>query len=82
MDPMMLASFFDELHKIAANAAVGVVDSAIGKPASITEGSKATSTLKPITKPTNYSVVHNQTRTADMNTAAGSKAVPPPPVRT
>jgi hypothetical protein len=82
MDPVMLASLIDELTKIAANVVAGGVDSAIGKPASITQGSKVTTTMKPITKPTNYSVVNNQTRTADMNTAAGSKAVPPPPVRT
>lgn len=82
MDPVMLASFMDECTKIAANLVVGGMSSSIGKPASITQGTKASSTLKPITKPTDYSVVHNQTRTADMNTAAETKAVPPPPVRT
>lgn len=78
----MLAALMDELEKIAGNAALpGFADSAIGKPASISEGSKVTTTLKPQTKPTNYSVVHNQSPMAATGTADASKSAPPPPVR-
>jgi hypothetical protein len=83
MDKVMLASLLDELMKIATvNTAVS---SAIGKPASVSSGISATKSIqaasKSPTKPTNYTVVHNQTPVAATGTADSSKAVPPPPVR-
>lgn len=83
MDQVMLASFFDELTKIAtANVAVSA---ALGKPAPVTEGMSVTKSIasasKSPTKPTNYTVVHNKTPVAATGTADSSKAVPPPPVR-
>lgn len=78
----MLASFLDELTKIAeANA----VTSALGKPASLTSGVSVTKTIssatKSPTKPTNYSVVHNTNPVAATGTADAAKSVQPPPVR-
>jgi hypothetical protein len=82
MDDVMLASFADELTKIAANVALkGLSSSAIGKPASLTQTTKVQGTLKPDTKTTNYTVVHNYQPKAALGTADGSKVVPPPPVR-
>jgi hypothetical protein len=84
---MMLASFQDELMKISAVsgnaflAGISASASAIGKPASIAAPAKAQGALKPITKPTNYTAVHNYPTTAATGAASGSKTVSPPPVR-
>ena len=78
----MLASLMDELEKISGNTTLpGFGASAIGKPASIATAAKATTSMKPPTKPTNYSVVHNQSPMAATGTADGTKSMPPPPVR-
>jgi hypothetical protein len=80
MDTVMLASFFDELEKIAGNAALS--GTGIGKPASLPDGFTATGQMKSPVKSTNYTVMHNAPRTAAPDTTAPSKAEPPPPVRT
>lgn len=87
MNDVMLASFFDELMKIAtANVVAAAGASALGKPAPTTKGVNVVKSIasasKSPTKPTNYTVVHNQTPVAATGTADPSKAVPPPPVRT
>jgi len=87
MDSVMLASFMDELTKIAANKAIGPVTSNIAvssptKPATVTTGQKPSTSLKSEVKSTNYTVVNSQPPRAAQGTAAQSKAVTPPPVRT
>lgn len=84
MDDVMLASFFSEMRKIAESNSV-VAGTSIGKPAPISTGMNISkqigSASKAPTKPTNYSVVHNQSPEAALGTADSSKAVLPPPVR-
>jgi hypothetical protein len=57
----------------------------LGKPASISTGIDVSKSIqsasKSPTKPTNYSVVHNQSAQAAVGTADAAKAVAPPPVR-
>ena len=96
MDTVMLASFTDELQKIAEGnvaspmkpAIGGLGSNAMGKPltspgigTSQTQTSLGAEKPKPI-KPTNYSMVHSNAPMAAFNAGAGSKMVPPPPVRT
>jgi len=96
MDMVMLASFADELQKIAegnmanpAKSAVGDMGSnAVAKPltspgigTSQTQTNLGAEKPKPI-KPTNYSMVHSTAPMAAFNAGAGSKMVPPPPVGT
>jgi hypothetical protein len=84
MNDVMLVSFFDELHKIAESNSV-VAGTSIGKPAPVASGMSVTkqigSASRSPTKPTNYTVVHNQSPEAALGTADSSKAVLPPPVR-
>ena len=88
MDPVMLASFLDELQKIGA-ANVAAADAVYkgqnisAKPASSGTAIPKSTPKDPTAKSTNYSIVHSQTPPAAYGTAAStSKAVPPPPVRT
>lgn len=82
----MLASFVDELMKIAAsNQVTSSSLPALGKPAPVPSGinvaKSISSSSKSPTKPTNYSVVHNTEPMAATGTADAAKSVPPPPVR-
>lgn len=87
MNQVMLDSFFNELEKIAASNTVTTSQSvpALGSPAPLASGVNVSKSIasasKSPTKPTNYSVVHNQSPMAATGTAAGVKAAPPPPVR-
>ena len=88
------ASFCDELAKIAGikpgsnvvNLAKSVVGgkggNVVAKPLPSSGIKAPTTTLKPASKPTNYSMVHSNAPTAAYGAATGTKAVPPPPVRT
>jgi hypothetical protein len=81
MDEMVLASFLDELDKIAANVATTDVSGV--KPAAIPSLTKTISpATKPQTKATNYATINTQAPLAAPGVASGSKSVPPPPVRT
>lgn len=79
MDVTMLASFIDELRKIAANTAAPEVS--VAKPAQLTFGSKPSSAMKTEVKPTDYSKVNTEPREAGYGTSMGLKSVPPPPIR-
>ena len=85
MDETMLASFYDELEKMAESNAAVSSSPAVGEPASVSSGIDVTKAIKSSSKspvkPTNYSVVHNQSAQAAVGTANAAKAVPPPPVR-
>ena len=96
MDKVMLASFTDELQKIAEGnvaAAVkpsigGMGSNAVARPLtshgigkSQTQTTRGNEKPKPI-KPTNYSMVHSNAPTAALNAGSNFKMVPPPPVRT
>lgn len=79
----MLASFQDELRKIAANAVVApATQNLVAKPASTSIGPRTSTSIKAMNKPTNYSVVHNSQPGAAEGTTDEIKSVPPPPVRT
>jgi len=83
MREQMLASFCDELRKIAVNSMSTETSSNIEvKPASTSNGPRVATNMKAMTKPTNYSMVHNSQPEAAQGTADESKSVPPPPVRT
>ena len=91
MDSVMVASFIDELSKIAAGNVADPAKSSIGgmganivaKPLPSPGVGKATGEVKPKpSKATNYTMVHSTAPTAAWNAGAGSKSVPPPPVRT
>ena len=75
---MVLASFMDEMSKIAANVAASL---SVGKPATLAFGSKPSSAMKTELKPTNYTTVNTETRDTGYGTAEQIKATPPPPVR-
>lgn len=85
MNETVLASFLDELEKIATTNVVTSKGSALGKPAPVSTGPNVAKQIgaasKSPVKPTNYTVVHNQSPVAATETAAGIKAAPPPPVR-
>lgn len=94
MDSVMLASFQDELCKIAEGNVAAPVKTGIGDMGSNVVGKPLTSSgigksdtsvnfgkPKPL-KPTNYSMVHSNAPMAAFDAGAGSKMVPPPPVRT
>jgi hypothetical protein len=76
---VMLASFEQELEKIGANIALGN-PAALAKPVPLvsSRGPSPTAT----SKATNYTTVHTDARPAAANVAAGTKATPPPAVRT
>lgn len=82
----MLASFFDELSKIAAakeSFGVSYSSNVTAKPASVSIGPRKISTSpKTEAKPTNYTMVHSQQPEAAYGSSAGVKSIPPPPVRT
>lgn len=79
----MLASFTDEMNKIAGNSTWQSSSSnLLAKPASVTTGPSSKMTMKAEVKPTNYSVVHSDQTEAAYGSSAGVKSVPPPPVRT
>lgn len=80
MDPVMLASFVDEITKIAGTTAIKGTSSAFGKPASFSQAVTSKGALKPQTKMTDYTTVHTNVRPVVASTADASKAVPPPPV--
>jgi hypothetical protein len=80
LDETVLASFFDEMRKIAMSSTVNTIKTT--KPAPISTGSKVTVTMKPGKQTTNYSNVNTETPEAAYGLATGSKSVPPPPVRT
>lgn len=88
MNSVVLASFIDELSKIAGanvaspfkmtaghNVMTGLTTTKSGLPK--TPGLKAAPA-----KPTNYSIVHSEAPSAAYGSALSSKSVPPPPVRT
>ena len=81
----MLTGFFDELRKMGAGnyaspMSMGQGSNIVTQPAFPTSGINKPS---PAVKPTNYSIVHNQSpMAADTSAPASSKAEPPPPVRT
>lgn len=79
MNLAMLASFVDELTKIAAVAIKGT-SSSLGKPASLTQGAKPMGAMKAQTKMTDYSAVNRAPSTTSLGTADASKSVPTPPV--
>jgi hypothetical protein len=78
----MLASFTDEMSKIAGSVYGDSSSNVIAKPAPVATGPKAPKRMKPEVKSTNYSMVHSQQPEAAYGSATGSKSVPPPPVRT
>lgn len=91
MDSVMLASFTDELQKIAEGNVVNLSKPVVGGMGSNIVGKPLPSpgigkvelggAPKPA-KPTNYSMVHSNAPMAAFDTGSGSKSVPPPPVRT
>lgn len=88
MDRRVLASFADEFAKISMASNV-VAPLRIGGPTNVAVGSTPKSTFKPFnpktvtgSKPTNYSIVHNQSPPAAYGSAGStSKSLPPPPVK-
>ena len=81
MDLTMLHSFLDELEKMA-QIELSQNPLAQSNPMGAASGPKPKTSLKPQQKGTNYSVVNTQAPAVAFNSAAGSKSVPPPPVRT
>lgn len=90
-----LASFMDELQKIAAisnvastmSGSLGRVQSAQNAIAKPVFSKPNVQTMRfgskdMTSKPTNYSIVNTEAPTAAYDAAATSKSVPPPPVRT
>jgi hypothetical protein len=91
MDSVMMASFADELRKIAAGNVTditkpvvgGMGSNIVGKPLPSPGIGKGMAAAKPApAKPQNYSMVHSNAPMAAFDAGAGSKSVPPPPVRT
>lgn len=91
MNSVMLASFTEELQKIAGgNVAApamptvgGMGGNAMGKPLPSTGMSKGMAGTKPQpAQTTNYTMVNTTAPTAAYNAGAQSKMTPPPPVRT
>jgi hypothetical protein len=91
MDARMLASFTDELMKLAAGNVIssdkpevgGMGSNIVGKPLPSTGIAKGTSSARP--KPaqtTNYTMVHSDAPLAAVDAGASTKSVPPPLVRT
>jgi hypothetical protein len=83
MDLVMLASFADELSKIAGvSPAFKGMKSFSLKPASFKTQSatSATGGLKPVTKMTDYTQVNKAPGMATLGTADAAKSVPTPPV--
>jgi len=87
MDAVMMASFVDELAKMAAGnfadpqkpVVGGMGGNVMAKP--LPSPGFGRKNLKPgMAAPTNYSMVNTQTPMAAQDAGAGSKAVPPPPV--
>lgn len=87
----MLASFTDELQKIAEGNAVqppvavagGLGSNAVGKPLPTPGIAKGTSLSKPKpAQPTNYTMVHSNAPMAAFDGGTSVKSVPPPPVET
>jgi hypothetical protein len=91
MNPVMVASFVDELARIK-EAASNVAATSMYKGMNVSAGLpalKSPGVPKPVTakdptaKPTNYSIVNTEAPAAAPGMAAAtSKATPPPPVRT
>lgn len=87
MESRVLASFLDELEKIAegnvadpVKPAVSGASNIVAKPPSTPGIPKAPATGKAqAAKPTNYSIVNSNAPMAVTTVAAG-KAVPPPPI--
>ena len=83
MDETMLHGFFDEIGKI------GAVNSVFKSTSQNVMNSPAPSFKPPTFSPkgtlgknTNYSLAHSEEPMAAYGAASGTKAVPPPPVRT
>lgn len=85
----MLASFTDELQKIAESNVVkattpevgGLGANAVGKPLP-SPGIAKGSTLPKAARPTNYSMVHSNAPMAAFDGGTSVKSVPPPLVET
>jgi hypothetical protein len=91
METGMLASFADELYKIAAGNVIqptvpavgGMGANVVGKPLPTPGIGKGDSLPKPKpAKPTNYTMVHSNAPMAAFDAGVSSKSVPPPPVGT
>jgi len=84
MDGTMLRSFTDELTKISATISQGSQSSSSVKTTAIPAPPRTTfkNVTKDQTKAQNYSNVNMQAPMAALDTASGSKTVPPPPVQT
>ena len=91
MDSTMVASFMDELQKIAegnvaepAKALVGGMGANVmAKPLSTPGIGKATGAVKPgPAKTTNYTMVNSIAPSAAWGAGTSTNMVPPPPVRT
>jgi hypothetical protein len=91
METRMLASFTDELQKIAeGNAAEpvkplvgGLGANVVGKPLPTSGLAKGNTSLTPKpARPTNYTMVHSNAPMAAFDGGSALKAVPPPPVET
>lgn len=91
MESRMLASFADELQKIAegnvaepAKPLVGGLGSnVVGKPLPTPGIPKGTSQLSPKpARPTNYTMVHSNAPMAAFEGGNSVKSIPPPPVET
>ena len=91
MNSVTMASFADELRKIAAGNVVnpmkpivgGMGSNIIGKPLPSPGIGKGMSAAKPQpAKSTNYSMVHSTPPMAAFSAGSSTKMAPPPPVKT
>lgn len=82
MDSVMMASFADELLKIATLSVTSVgAKSAIGRSSSLSQlGAKAAPGMKAQTKMTDYTQVNKVPSITALGTADAAKAMPVPPV--
>lgn len=84
MDEAMLGGFFDELEKIGAVNTVfkSTSQNVMNSPAPSFKPPTLGTGKGTLMKSTNYSLAHSEEPVAAYGSAAGAKAVPPPPVRT
>lgn len=86
MNHMVLASFMDEITKIAQNmAAPAGIKSGMGSnvmAAPTPSVGIPPQSTNPASKPTNFSIVNSEVPSAAEGGAGVTKSAPPPPVRT